>query len=27
MVVESETLTPSGMGEAEACMSFLQENG
>ena len=27
MVVESETLTPSGMGEAEACMRFLQENG
>lgn len=27
MVVESETLTPSGMDEAIACIDFLKENG
>ena len=27
MVVESETLTPSGLAEAEACIEFLKKNG
>ena len=27
MVVESETLTPSGLAEAEACIEFLKQNG
>ena len=27
MVVESETLTPSGLGEAEACIGFLKNEG
>jgi sugar phosphate isomerase/epimerase len=27
MVVESETLNPSGLAEAEACIEFLKKNG